>query len=236
MKWASFLLWPLKKPFSLDTLLLIIVLAAIVATLLLPSLLSASIRARIASAKVETIAVVAAIKKYDEIYGRLPSPVSRVGGDITFGTAGIEGSSTQRPNVPLQISTNSPVMTAIMNLDWSANSGYAINTNRIIFLEVCMVSDTRSGGVSTVDKQFRDPWGNPYVISLDANGDGLVCDAVYGSAFVSSTGTSGALTNIGGTYQLPGKVMVWSRGPDGKASATVDANSGVNKDNVLSWK
>ena len=30
--------------------------------------------------------------------------------------------------------------------------------------------------------------------------------------------------------------MVWSAGPDGKIDPTAPANSGVNKDNILSWQ
>jgi hypothetical protein len=33
-----------------------------------------------------------------------------------------------------------------------------------------------------------------------------------------------------------GKVMVWSAGPDGKIDPLVPANTGVNKDNILSWQ
>ena len=43
-------------------------------------------------------------------------------------------------------------------------------------------------------------------------------------------------------FQLHGKVMVWSAGPDGKIDPTAtpsglgSANYGANKDNVLSWQ
>ena len=44
------------------------------------------------------------------------------------------------------------------------------------------------------------------------------------------------LTNRNGRYEYRGKVMVWSRGPDGKVSSSQPANSGANKDNVVSWQ
>jgi hypothetical protein len=30
--------------------------------------------------------------------------------------------------------------------------------------------------------------------------------------------------------------MVWSAGPDGKVNSGIPANTGVNKDNIVSWQ
>jgi hypothetical protein len=37
-------------------------------------------------------------------------------------------------------------------------------------------------------------------------------------------------------FRYHGKVMVWSAGPDGKIDPTVNATTGANKDNILSWQ
>jgi hypothetical protein len=42
--------------------------------------------------------------------------------------------------------------------------------------------------------------------------------------------------NSNNNFQLHGKVMVWSAGPDGKIDPAVSASTGANKDNVLSWQ
>jgi hypothetical protein len=74
------------------------------------------------------------------------------------------------------------------------------------------------------------------MISLDANRDGHVRDAFYANKTVSSNGTAGPLAENGGFFEVNGTVMVWSRGPDRKANASLPANIGVNKDNILSWR
>jgi hypothetical protein len=105
------------------------------------------------------------------------------------------------------------------------------------------------GGVDNY-LNYRDPWGNPYFITLDLNFDDQCQDAVYCKQGVSWTG-SGALgfnglsnpsMAAGGSasdaFMFHGKVMVWSAGPDGKVditSSSAHANQGVNKDNILSW-
>jgi hypothetical protein len=40
----------------------------------------------------------------------------------------------------------------------------------------------------------------------------------------------------GDHFYYHGKVMVWSAGPDKTYDPTVKANTGANKDNVLSWQ
>jgi len=106
------------------------------------------------------------------------------------------------------------------------------------------VGDTSSPGVGT-DLVYRDPWGNPYVITMDLNYDEMCNDEFYYPFKISSsTGQDGGPgfnglvepPNTVNDYQYRGKVMVWSAGPDGKVDPNFNANSGANKDNVLSWK
>ena len=95
------------------------------------------------------------------------------------------------------------------------------------------------------DNVLRDPWGNPYIVSLDLNYDGKCRDAFYSQAAVSRQPNSGTLGYNGlrqsdptrpNSYESSTSVMVWSLGPDGQASTGLSANVGVNKDNILSWK
>jgi hypothetical protein len=116
-----------------------------------------------------------------------------------------------------------------------------------------MVSSTNSPGVGP-DLNYRDPWGNPYLITMDLNEDDKAEDLFYGSPAVSSsTGVSGGaglnglicqpVANGGnGNYIYHGNVMVWSMGPDGPINSapssfdtTLPANNGVNKQHILSW-
>lgn len=90
---------------------------------------------------------------------------------------------------------------------------------------------------------YRDPWGHPYVITLDLNGDGYSEDTVYSRPAVSAryVGKSGSLPfDRSGTdpdsFRLKAEIMIWSLGPDGKADPNVPADEGVNTDNILSWE
>ena len=74
---------------------------------------------------------------------------------------------------------------------------------------------------------LRDPWGNPYIISLDMNDDDKTLDGYYGY-LRKGTAPQPEVNN---------SVMIWSFGPDGQATddPSVGPNGGVNKDNILSW-
>jgi hypothetical protein len=110
-----------------------------------------------------------------------------------------------------------------------------------------MVSDTNSPGVGP-DLVYRDPWGSPYIITMDLNYDEKARDGFYCHASVSAdpnssgspkagiNGLVGRTASIGLVYEANTPVMIWSLGPDKKFDQNSLANKGVNKDNVLSWK
>jgi prepilin-type N-terminal cleavage/methylation domain-containing protein len=121
------------------------------------------------------------------------------------------------------------------------NAGNAMNPKREGYLNVNEVDDARRGGLGP-DGIYRDPWGRPYIITLDLNYDGRCRDAFYRLASVSWSGSgdkgiNGAVRPPGGgdDFEIARKVMVWSFGPDGQADPTQRANQGVNRDNILSW-
>lgn len=94
------------------------------------------------------------------------------------------------------------------------------------------------------DGVYRDPWCNPYIISLDLNGDDRCRDAFYCQAAVSavSPGSNRGLNGLsrpegasGNTFELNSGIMVWSLGPDSMADASQSATAKPNRDNILSW-
>ena len=119
-----------------------------------------------------------------------------------------------------------------------------MNPKKISFLNAKDVTSTTQGGVGT-DGVFRDPWGSPYIVTVDANYDGKTIDAFYGLGDVSradrNAGLTG-LTKVNKGYQANTPVMVWSLGPDGHAGKKLtderipNAIEGSNKDNILSWQ
>lgn len=124
------------------------------------------------------------------------------------------------------------------------NNGHVKNPQMTKFLNATMAGNTNSPGVGP-DLVYRDPWGNPYIITMDLNYDDMSKDVFYSLNKVSGPGQTknnpglNGLVNPDATddnFQYRGNVMIWSAGPDRKIDATKAANADVNKDNVLSWK
>tara|TARA_B110000438_G_C15347493_1_gene450618 strand:- start:129 stop:461 length:333 start_codon:yes stop_codon:yes gene_type:complete len=91
---------------------------------------------------------------------------------------------------------------------------------------------------------FNDPWGQQYTITMDMDGDGDCSDEQYRKPLMNAGVVIGLrkLTPPGGTspaddeHVLMGSVMIYSRGPDQKASNAFPALEGVNADNILDWR
>ena len=136
------------------------------------------------------------------------------------------------------------------NGDETVNAGHALNPQKLAFLEGFKTLGYRKAGVNPIyqpggigpDGVLRDPWGQPYIITMDMNYDNKCRDAFYKQASVSldngQLGFNGLrrATTDANTFECSATVMAWSFGPDGKIDGSAKANKGFNKDNVLSWK
>ncbi len=251
-----------QRGFTLIELLVVISIIAILAAMLLPALNAVKTKARIQQAKVDMGQIMSAIQRYEADNNRFPvsDPIMQVataaGEDYTFGmdflltaadpTMPVPGFySSTRSNNSVVISilldiTNYPNMPA----NPTANAGHLKNPKGEKYLNARMVSDTTSPGVGT-DLVYRDPWGNPYIITVDLNYDEKARDVAYRIAQVSqqngAVGYNGLFNardpgGAGNDFEASSKVMVWSLGPDKKFNHLTPANTGVNKDNILTWK
>ena len=254
---------PARRGFTLIELLVVIAIIAILAAMLLPVLSKVKVQAQVTKARTETQAIATAIEAYDSDYSRFPvstnaqAAAAGMNGDFTYGGTirDANGISTTVLN-PAGYSynaTNAEVIAILMDLQTYGNGIntpnylHVKNPKQVKYLNATQVADNTQPGVGP-DGVYRDPWGNPYIISMDLNYDEQCNDAFYSLNSVSYDPNSAAphqagfnglfnpnANGTGDNFQFHGKVMVWSAGPDRKI-ATMGANQGVNKDNVLSWK
>jgi prepilin-type N-terminal cleavage/methylation domain-containing protein len=210
------------------------------------------------------------------------SEAARVGEDFTYGTAGVicvgaggdpitpagtgfatPAAGTYRPiTAPGNYQTNNAeVMAVLLDVEsWpnspgqpTINKDHVKNPSKTRYLNAEMTGDNKSPGVGQ-DGTYRDPWGNPYIITIDLDYDDKACDVFYREVAVSADpadsnnpkrGLNGLIPKaVSGVthYEANAPVMVWSAGPDRMIDPNSangpegKANKGANKDNVLSWK
>jgi prepilin-type N-terminal cleavage/methylation domain-containing protein len=204
--------------FTLIEMLVVIAIIAILAGLLIPAVIAAKTKAKVGVAKSEIQGIATAIKGYEAEYSRMPGskeletmsaniPPPGVK-DLTFGIADPGGI----PPVP----TNSVIMAVIMDLEKyqngveTVNLNHARNPQKHRFFTAKDSSSVNNPGLGP-DGEIRDPWGHPYIITIDMDDDNKCVDFYY--------------------KEINSDVAVWSFGPDGQYG-----DAGKDKDNIKSWK
>jgi len=96
------------------------------------------------------------------------------------------------------------------------------NSQQSVYFSAATAPGTNSPGIG-VDDVFRDPWGNPYIITLDLNQDHKCYDATLDKMYQLET------PKPTGPLIVPGEVIVWSLGP----SKTIDLGKPLSKQTII---
>ncbi|HEY3860785.1 MAG TPA: prepilin-type N-terminal cleavage/methylation domain-containing protein [Verrucomicrobiae bacterium] len=245
-----------RKAFTLIEMLVVISIIAILAALLLPALGRGKVQAQRKVCQTEAVGLVGAIEQYYATYSRLPASTNAVaaaaaspgypGGDFYYGTtaAGTSGASiipagmgaigTPNWTIPSLYQNNNSEVIAILRDDnfypeigtnGAQTMGHIYNPQQTSFFQAKSGITTNSPGIGP-DNVLRDPWGMPYIVSLDLSGDNRVMDP-----FLSQIYNNTYLTNL----YTPGHAVVWSFGPSQKIGLTKGWADPFNKYMVRSF-
>ena len=211
-----------NKAFTLVEMMVVVAIIGILASILVPVLARSKIKAKVASAKFQMAELMAAAKSYKSDNGRYPMP-SFLGdqppaigphGDVTFG-GGFGLNNNNSYVVSILIDKNHP-------RNPKKNEYINLKSNG---------SDTEVGAAGLSNSNdYLDPFGNPYNITFNKDGDDGCEDMFY----MGMSGVKGVGLEENGLLR-GSDVMVWTNGPDRERDNTSGVVDGVNADNVLSW-
>jgi prepilin-type N-terminal cleavage/methylation domain-containing protein len=203
----------LHRAFTLIEMLVVIAIIGTLAGLLLPTLARVKVKARMVQAQTEIKTLATAVTAYQALYGVYPCSEPDIKGapgvgpvDLTYAT------------------TNNNIILILMDVDTDKvpldiNKGHRRNPQKHVFLNAKLVTSTNQPGVAGLppngDYIFRDPWGNPYIFTLDLNFDNACQDKFYG--------------------RIPAPVLVWSCGPNRKPFGPSNLPDAKDNDDVRSW-
>ena len=211
-----------SEAFTRRDLLALIVFVVVLAGMLWPMQHGPKINAKKMIARSEEFGLVAAIEQYYAEYSRLPASSNALAAagtnDFTFGTVSETPAGSGRLS-PLTVDTpgetvyqnyNSEVISILRDDNFWPEAArvksHIYNTKQRVYFDARAAPDTNSPGIGP-DDVFRDPWGSPYIITLDLNQDHRCYDKTLNIVYQMET------PKPTGPLMVPGEAIVWSFGP-----------------------
>jgi prepilin-type N-terminal cleavage/methylation domain-containing protein len=194
-----------RRGFTLIEMLVVIAIIATLAGILLPVIGRVKLKAKIAQTGVEVRNLAAAIAAYQGLYGIYPTSDA----DAKTGAT--------RPD--LTYTNNSDIVKILMDVDdGTVNATHLRNPQNHVFLNGKTSLGITQPGIGA-DYNFRDPWGKPYVITLDLDYNQRCRDDYYFAAY----------------GEIAAPVLVWSFGPNGKPYGPSGDPRSRDNDDIKSW-
>ena len=100
------------------------------------------------------------------------------------------------------------------------------NPQQTPFFSAKLANDAVSPGIGTNDV-FLDPWGSPYIITLDLNYDGKCFDWTLNKMYMNNSPVPTA------PLWVPGEAIVWSLGPSKTNQSNLPLNTGFNHRTII---
>ena len=239
-----------KRYFTLVELLVVVGIVVILAGLVLPAVIGGAQQGRITQAKSDMKAIQMALAQMDQTYGRIlkaesdgkfkffnvtksiaPVSDSYTKNSTTYDTKYIvlgkkdkDGVKFSGDNYELKDEHEEAYNSFIAEITGTNNKGYQHNTRRVKFLDPNQSFDP-SKDYDADDTQkaclWRDPWGNPYTIMINVDGNDRIvkADCPADGRFVMS------------------KTALYSYGPNGENNQGKNASEGGDKldDDIATW-
>ena len=209
-----------KNKFTMIELLVVIGILAILAGLLIPTVIGAKERGRIGQARADMSTLKTAFAGLEKDYGRMAYGSNHALGGHNFSESpGSSGCITIKDSLD-----NYCDVIAELSDPGNSAAGFSVSLNKrkIKYLDPRPEYDPSQSPTDTENKKhtWLDPWGNPYRIRINYDGSGKIPDP------------SGVKDN------LSGSIVLWSLGPDGNGCSGTGSSwrTDDDKDNIPNWK